>query len=375
MRSAGPAAGAWVYDATDGRRLYSLRGRSPRVLASNTKLFTTAALLERLGPTATFTTRVSSTGALDAAGTWSGDLVLRGGGDPTFGSGAFATRNYLAGGGTEDLAAQVLDRGVRRVQGRVVADESLFDSLRGGPDSRYGVSRYVGPLSALTYDRARAPGGGSSQNPPLQAAFRLDTALERIGVRVTGKPRLGPVAPGTTELAAVTSPPLARLVEITNVRSDNFFSEVLLKHLSAGPAAPGTTAGGAREAGAVALERGATAQLVDGSGLSRANRASPEQVARLLDALRGRPTFASFYDSLPVAGREGTLRDRLRSAPARGRCRAKTGSLSGVSALSGYCEARGGDLIVFSILMERVNVAGARRLQDRMVQALAGYAG
>ena len=375
MRSAGPTAGAWVYDATDGRKLYSLRGRTPRVLASNTKLFTTAALLERLGPSTTFATRVSGTGAIDATGTWQGNLVLRGGGDPTFGSRAYATRNYLAGGGTEDLAAQVLARGVRRVRGRVLGDEGLFDSLRGGPDSNYGVSRYVGPLSALTYDRARAPGGGSSANPPLQAASRLDAALERAGVEVSARPRVGRLTKGGTDLAAVTSPPLARLAEITNVRSDNFFAEVLLKHLSTRPGARGSTRAGAAEAVAVAAELGATAQLADGSGLSRFNRASPEQVVRLLDGLRGRPTYAAFSSSLAVAGREGTLTDRLRSAPARGRCRAKTGSLTGVSALSGYCDARGGDLVVFSILMQRGNLAGARRLQDRMVQAIAGYRG
>jgi D-alanyl-D-alanine carboxypeptidase/D-alanyl-D-alanine-endopeptidase (penicillin-binding protein 4) len=114
---------------------------------------------------------------------------------------------------------------------------------------------------------------------------------------------------------------------------------------------------------------------VDGSGLSRSNRASPEQVALMLDRLRERPSFAAFFDSLPVAGREGTLSERMTDGPARDRCRAKTGSLTGVSALSGYCESVGGDLIVFSFLMERKDVPGARRLQDRMVEALARYAG
>ena len=85
-----------------------------------------------------------------------------------------------------------------------------------------------------------------------------------------------------------------------------------------------------------------------------------------------RDEYDAFRDSLPVAGRDGTLYDRMRRGPARGRCRAKTGTLSDVSALSGYCESRSGDTYAFSILMNGVYPTSARRLQDRMVQAIAG---
>jgi D-alanyl-D-alanine carboxypeptidase/D-alanyl-D-alanine-endopeptidase (penicillin-binding protein 4) len=114
---------------------------------------------------------------------------------------------------------------------------------------------------------------------------------------------------------------------------------------------------------------------VDGSGLSRSNQASPKAVARLLDRARGRAWFDDFHDSLAVAGRSGTLRDRMRDGAARGRCRAKTGTLRDVSALSGYCTSRSRDRIVFSILMNRVNPSSARRLQDRMANAMARYRG
>ena len=76
-----------------------------------------------------------------------------------------------------------------------------------------------------------------------------------------------------------------------------------------------------------------------------------------------------------MAGKDGTLNNRMRSGPARGKCRAKTGTITGVSTLSGYCTARNGDTIVFSILMNGVNPAGARGLQDRMVQGIARYNG
>jgi D-alanyl-D-alanine carboxypeptidase/D-alanyl-D-alanine-endopeptidase (penicillin-binding protein 4) len=94
-------------------------------------------------------------------------------------------------------------------------------------------------------------------------------------------------------------------------------------------------------------------------------------VVRLLLALINRPEFPAFYASLPIAGRDGTLAHRMRRGPARGRCRGKTGTLVGVSALSGYCRVRSGYLYAFSILMNGVNPYGARKLQDRMAQAVA----
>jgi D-alanyl-D-alanine carboxypeptidase/D-alanyl-D-alanine-endopeptidase (penicillin-binding protein 4) len=154
--------------------------------------------------------------------------------------------------------------------------------------------------------------------------------------------------------------------------SDNFFAEMLLKRLAG---TPGTTRAGAQFAARYAATLDARVRMADGSGLSRGNAASPRSVGRLLDALLARPEFPAFQVGLPIAGKDGTLHDRMRSGPARGRCRAKTGSLIGISALSGYCRARSGDTIVFSFLMNGVNVTGARRLQDRMAQALAGYAG
>ena len=172
---------------------------------------------------------------------------------------------------------------------------------------------------------------------------------------------------------------MARLVQVTNKRSDNFFAEMLLKGLPLAPAAEGggvgTTAAGARAAERFGRELGASARLVDGSGLSEGNRASPRSVVRLLDAMRPRDEFNAFYRSLAVAGRDGTLHDRMRRGPARGRCRAKTGTLANVSALSGYCRSRSGRTLAFSILMNGVYPVAARRLQDRMAQAMARYDG
>jgi serine-type D-Ala-D-Ala carboxypeptidase/endopeptidase (penicillin-binding protein 4) len=393
MAGAGGWSGAYVYNADSGRPIFSWRHTTPRILASNTKLFTTAAALARFGVEGKLATEVRGAGALGEQGVYHGDLYLVGGGDPTFGSQSFASRSYGSSATVEALAAQLDRAGVGRVAGRVYGDESAFDSLRGGPDSGYGVSIWVGPLSGLGFNRGLAAENGSSfqGNPPAFAAARLTDALRKRGIAVGRAPRAG-AAPATARiLAAVESPPMARLAALTNKPSDNYFAEMLVKALGMRIATPdrgasqtltqperrvtarGTTAAGAKLAARFAKRLGGgPARLADGSGLSRLNRASPYRVVRLLLALRARAEWPAFSRSLSIAGRDGTLGPRMRSGPARGHCRGKTGTLTDVSAVSGYCRARSGASYVFSILMNGVDPYGARAIQDRMLQALAG---
>jgi serine-type D-Ala-D-Ala carboxypeptidase/endopeptidase (penicillin-binding protein 4) len=375
MRAAGPYSGAYVVDVSGDkpRPLFRWRQHTPRILASNAKLFTTTAALSRFGSEGTLGTEVLGTGELDIEGVFRGSLYLRGGGDPTFGSRRFTQRSYGGGATVQDLAALLEEAGIQRITGRVYGDESAFDSLRGGPDSGYGVSPWVGPLSALSYNRGlfTESGRGYQANPPAFAAARLDEALEATGVGVRLKPRAGVTPTDARVLASVDSPPMERLIRLTNKPSDNFFAETLLKDLARQAGGVGTTAAGARIAASHARRLGARATLVDGSGLSRGNRASPFSVVKLLSAMYGSDGFDPFVDSLPIAGQDGTLYDRMRRGAARWRCRGKTGTLSNVSALSGYCEAHSGDNYAYSILMNGVYPIGARQLQDRMLQAIA----
>jgi serine-type D-Ala-D-Ala carboxypeptidase/endopeptidase (penicillin-binding protein 4) len=376
MRAAGAHSGAYVVNLTDGETVFRWREKRSRILASNTKLFTTAAALARFGTEGTLGTEVHGVGELDEQGVYRGDLYLRGGGDPTFGTRSFTRRSYGQGASVEELAALLEEAGISRVTGRVYGDESRFDSLRGGPESGYATSIWVGPLSALSFNRGlgRESGGSFQTNPPLFAAARLDAALEARGVRVRRKPRAGVVPTGAEVLASVDSPPMATLIRLTNKPSDNYFAEMLLKSLALQARGKGTTRAGARVAAGYARRLGSGARLADGSGLSRADRASPRQVVTLLSELYelDQTEYAEdFFDSLPIAGRDGTLADRMRRGPARSRCHAKTGTLSNVSALSGYCLARSGDVYVFSFLMNYVYPPGARGLQDSMAQAIA----
>jgi D-alanyl-D-alanine carboxypeptidase/D-alanyl-D-alanine-endopeptidase (penicillin-binding protein 4) len=375
MRLAGSSAGAYVYDISSGRQVFAWRARKPRILASNTKLFTSAAALARFGTEGTLGTEVLGAGELEDDGVWRGSLYLRGGGDPTFGSTTYTRKFYGRGATVQQLAKQLDRAGIERVTGRVYGDESAHDSLRGGPDSGFGVSIWVGPLSGLSYNRGFATESGSAfqVNPPAFAAARLDDALEARGIRVRGTPRARRAPAGLDVLASVESPPMERLIALTNKASDNFFAELLAKDVAMMVNGRGTTSAGAALIEGFARRLGAGAQLVDGSGLSRGNRASPYRVVRLLRAMyeREQPDSDAYIDSLPVAGRDGTLKDRMRRGPARNRCIGKTGTLSDVSALSGYCEVTSGNTYAYSILMNRVYTPTARQLQDRMLQAIA----
>ena len=148
------------------------------------------------------------------------------------------------------------------------------------------------------------------------------------------------------------SPPLEALVRHTNHVSDNYYAETLLKGLGA-RRAPRLHVRRRRVA-RFARERDLRAGSPTAPGLSRATASPQTTWAPAADA-RGEPWFDAFYRSLPLAGKSGTLHKRMRGTPASGRCRAKTGTLSGVSALAGYC-TRGGKRAAFALLMNGVNV-------------------
>jgi D-alanyl-D-alanine carboxypeptidase/D-alanyl-D-alanine-endopeptidase (penicillin-binding protein 4) len=375
MRVAGSYSGAYVVDADTGTPVFSWKPAVPRVLASNVKLFTTAAALDRFGVDGTFETQVVTDGEINPDGVLKGDLWLRGGGDPAFGTLAYVRKHYgTAAGSIEDLVDQLSGLGLTAVRGGVHGDESRFDAIRGVHDSGYGVSPWVGPLSALSFNHAYDTHGFQS-SPAAYAADRLRQTLNADDITPGHAAASTPAPADAVVLAKVESPPMSTLVGITNKDSDNFFAETLLKDLGHEAAGVGSTAAGVRAVRAFAASAGVQVQLVDGSGLDRGDRASPQDVVKLLLSERKRPEFPTLFASLPIAGVDGTIHDRMRAGPARRNCRAKTGSLIGVSALSGFCTTRSGRSLAFSFLMNGISVSYARRLQDRMAQALAGWTG
>lgn len=365
LRSAGGRSGAWVLDAESGQLLFGSGAGRRLQLASNTKLFTTATALGRFGPDGEFETTVWA-GDDVADGDVSKGLFLRGEGDPTLSTRGLAT-----------LAARVAAAGVETIKGPVIYDDSFLDRRDSIP--QHGISPDpLGTLSALTLN------GGSGRSPERSAARALGDALRRAGVTIGRKLRRGTVpkeASGAEQVAVLGSPPISTLARLTNVPSNNFFAEMLLKNLGGAFGALGSTREGVEVLRDFAAERGARFRGENGSGLSRADRASPASVGALLESMLSdesadeKELREAFIQSLAVAGRSGTLAGRMRGTAAAGRCVAKTGTLNSVSALSGYCFRSDGEATVFSILNNRVDTNRARSAQDRMAALIARYSG
>lgn len=357
-----PARSAAVaLDLVTGTVLFTQNPALPLAPASNEKLPLTYAALTRLGANYRIETDVLGEGEQEGS-LFTGALVLRGGGDPT-----------LSTAGLRSLAAQVRAYGIRRVTDGIVADESYFDARRmvAGWKPSFFIEESP-PLSALVVNRARV-GQFITRTPALAAATAFRTALRATGVAVDGTVRLGKVDDFSIPIAQVQSPPLGAIIRFMDRESDNFTAELLLKQLGAVGLERGTSAAGASVVMQELAEAGVPmtgVRIVDGSGLSRLDRLTANALAAILNAAYADPTIKpAFVASLPVAGINGTLEDRLRKPPARGRVLAKTGTTSDASALSGYVSTR----YVFTVMQNGhpLSYWWARRAQDRFVGVLA----
>lgn len=357
-------SGAYAVDLGSGEEIYASKPDVARMPASVEKLYTAAGALLRYGPEGRLTTTVLSDGLPDETGTIDGDVVLRGGGDPAFDASA-----------ASELAGRLAQAGLKRITGRVIGDESAFDAFRGVPSSGYRLTSDVGPLSALSFNHGRT--GISSPyfqaSPARFTAQAFERALERRGVKITGSARSGIGPVGMTPLSEWESPPVSALVRSMNVPSDNWIAEMLSKGLGSQFGGEGSTVAGGTVVREAIQPFGITPKIVDGSGLSRANRTTPRQVVQLLKSLDASEVATAFDDSLPVIGRHGTVSRRMRGTPAQDRCAAKTGTLRDVSALAGFCDTVGGERVAFAFLMNGVYPASARAVQDKMTVALARY--
>ncbi len=378
LRKGNSRAGLAVRNLGTGKLACSLNARKQYSLASNTKILTTATALGRLGPAHRMVTRVFASGQIDRQGVLRGNLYLLGGGDPSLG-----TRDFLnafsagAGSSINRLAAKVEQAGIRQVTGRVHGDASMFDELRGVADSGFATSPWIGPLSGLSINAGYTDASfrSFSSNPARLAARTLAQQLRKNGVRVKAEVALGKTpAPKERRLVAkMVSPDMTWMAGLINLNSNNFFAEMLLKHIGAKIRGSDTTRAGAsvvRQYMAGSFK--AEVSPVDGSGLTISNRSTALDLVRILSRIRSRSYSKAFSGSLPVAGRSGTLAGRMLGSAAEGRCRAKTGTLTGVSALSGYCVTRAGRRYAFSILMNGVYDTGAARAaQDRIAALIA----
>ena len=350
---------ALAVDLESGAVVYHRNTSRSLLPASAEKLAVSFAALRVLGPDFRFHTQAVGTGQR-AGRAWSGNIILVGHGDPTFTTADVGR-----------LARQIAASGIRHVDGRVLGDESHFDSRRDAPGWK---SSYLGiesrPLSALTVvDLPVRSRNGSA----AIAAHALTAALRRQGVTVAGPPGSGRAARIATPLARDTSEPLRVVVRQLNRDSDNFVAEIVLKELGATIVPRGSTAAGAlvvREELAAAEIPLEGVRIADGSGLSMLDRLTVRALVAILRSGASDPAVRdAFVTSLAVAGISGTMKRRLAERPTRSRVIAKTGTTNAASALAGFVRRR----YVFAILHngDPVPYWTARLAQDRFVMVLA----
>ncbi|NRQ33489.1 D-alanyl-D-alanine carboxypeptidase/D-alanyl-D-alanine-endopeptidase [Nonomuraea sp. NN258] len=425
-------AGVVVKSAATGEELYSTDAGKLMTPASNTKLFTAAAAVETLGLDYRFPTTVLN-GGRRIGSVINGDLVLRGTGDPTM-----LAEDYDA------LAAAVARSGVKVVTGKLVADDTWFDSVRLGNDWAWDdeTAYYAAPISALTaspdrdYDAGSvivtvASEGGKVKvtttpetdylkivnkatvgtetdvlverqhgtrtvvitgtvadsyqewvavdDPTAYVAALFRKSLAKHGVRVLGPTVPGAAPEGAAELAAHESMTLGELLVPFMKLSNNIHAEILVKAMGRKAANQGTWAAGLKVSTDFAKANGVQViNMRDGSGLSRRDGFSAGSIAQLLGAVRSKPWFQAYYDSLPIAGNAdrftgGTLRSRMRNTPAANNVHAKTGSLTGVTSLSGYVTSADGEPLVFSIMLNQYLSGAPKDIEDKIAIRLSQF--
>lgn len=433
------ADAALVVRTVGGDTVYSRAAERRQQPASNAKLVTSAAALDILGPGYRFETTVQSTGrrhgpALD------GDLYLKGTGDPTMLAADYdALARQVAATGVRFVKGRLLADDtwfddVRLGVSWAWDDEpysysAQVSALTASPDTDYdagsiivrvapaangkavvttepptdyvtvantAVTGAAGSANTINVDRVHGantitvsgsiPAGGAVTNewmavwePTGYAAALFRAALGRYGVRVAGQTARGAVPSGATVLASRQSMPLSELLVPFLKLSNNLHAEILVKAMGRATSGKGTwSAGLAALAGrlpAYGIDP-ARLSLRDGSGLSRMDQISPDQLASLLGAARARPWFDVWYAALPIAGNPdrmvgGTLRSRMRGTAAENNVHAKTGSLTGVSGLSGYVRTASGEQWVFSMVTNNSVGVDLKALEDRVAVRLA----
>jgi D-alanyl-D-alanine carboxypeptidase/D-alanyl-D-alanine-endopeptidase (penicillin-binding protein 4) len=341
--------------------------------ASTIKLWTATAALDGYTPQ----------GRLETSAVWDSDasrVVLVGGGDATL------TAAPVRGAPTASLAA--LARATARslkaddvTSVRLGYDDSLFT----GPseskawEPTYVSSGVIAPVTALMADQGRVSPEGTARlaDPSAGAAGQFAELLADAGVTVRGQVKPSATT-GTQSLAAVVSPPMSDLVERMLRDSDNQLAESLGRMAAVAQGGPGSFAGAATAIERAARDRGIDlggAVISDASGLARDDAVPARSLVAALHAASAEPGLASVLSGLAVAGFDGTLTDRFASGPSSagaGVVRAKTGTLTGISAEAGVVTTCTGDLVAFAFIADDVaDTEAARSALDDAAAALA----
>lgn len=221
------------------------------------------------------------------------------------------------------------------------------------------------------------PVHGSLPDPPMLVAAAFANFLHNQGMHQSETPisarisrQLGLTVPQLNDTLSVwVSPSLMQIANFTNFKSDNSFSEALLKTIAHRQGHSATTTAGATAIRSFWQSQGVNTQgmfLFDGSGLSPSNRVTAGQLAHILNILTRKNYFPAFYEGLPIAGQTGTLAHVLRGTKSQGVLRAKTGTLSHVRAFAGYTKTQSGRTIAFAFIVNHFHGTGTE-LRNEMI--------
>ncbi|NKR24092.1 D-alanyl-D-alanine carboxypeptidase/D-alanyl-D-alanine-endopeptidase [Rhodococcus hoagii] len=349
-----PALGAFtgvVADARTGTTLWSQNPDTPMTPASTAKILTAAAAMLSLSPDHRVETRV-------VQGSRPGELVLVGGGDPTLTAQPVGQPSYYPGAPRiADLVEQIRRAGAE--VDSIVVDISAY----AGPTMAQGwmpedvAAGYIAPIESVMIDGARSD--PFAEEPPRSATPALDAGrvlAQALGIDLA-RVAVGKAESGAAPVASVLSAPLRDRLGQMMRRSDNVLAETIAREVAVAKNSEASFTGATEAIGKTLYDAGFKTDgltLHDGSGLSVDDRVPARLQADILTAAAGetKPQLRPMLDDLPVAGATGTLSDRYASGDRTGAgwVRAKTGTLSVASALTGYVVDVDGRVLTFALM-------------------------
>ena len=373
--------GLLIYNPLLQDTILSINHTQSMIPASNTKLFTTAAALSLLGGDYVLSTKLLSDDPDLDDGIIDGNLYIKGYGNSTF------TETDL-----DHMISELSDLGITKITGNVIGDDTFFDDIYTRDDwiADEVANVKLPPISAIVIDRNREITYKKKgkrirgyvinvKDPPLHAANLLKTKLINAGIGVDKKAIKG-AAPPAAIVISEEGITLRELIKMINKESDNFLAECLFKTI--GAAATGKQGNAFYSTQSIlsfiddnGIYSTGTA-VVDGSGISRFDQITVGAIAGLLEKMYfDLANFEDFYNSLSIAGIDGTLQKRLLGTSAENNFHGKTGTLNGVSSLSGYVTCENGEDLVISIFFD-FKKGGAdfyRDMQDEIVKILSDW--
>lgn len=380
--------GLLIVDPKTSDTLYSRNAGKLFMPASNQKIITSAVALAQLGPDYRYHTVIAKRGSVKDS-VLNGDLIVIGRGDPTM-----SDRVY--GSAAKEMAAiadSIRAHGIRRVSGSLRQGGNAF------PDSIYGYGwewddiggESGAPVDELLYNEGMVQRGVridgrdtvvsvATRTPGYVYLGALYGALTQRGVAVDGLVNLTSDSLTTPydTVYVVTSPPLREILKHFLKPSQNQIGEALLKTIGLEKTGIGSADAGSEVVTTQLAQWGVDSTSVvvyDGSGLSRHDLVSPETIVKVLVAMQKDTAFNVYYDAFPIAGVDGTIRNRMKGTPAENNLRGKTGTIEFVRSLSGYVDTAENERLVFSFLSNHFTtpVSEITRVQDAVGALLAGY--